>query len=251
MNDTAAVDERMALKGHLTELRSRLTHSVICLFATFAACYGVSETLMDLVMDPLRGQLDADIPMIFISLPEVFFARLKVSFVFALFISSPYLMYHLWSFVAPGLYVDERKTFLLFLVGSSVLFMTGGFFSYSFVMPLAFKFFIGFSGPGLDVLPAVQPYVSLVIKLAFAFGLAFEIPLVCILLVKLGVMSTEAMKKQRRWVFVGAFVMGAILTPPDIISQVMLAIPVYFLFEIGVFFAQRFEHVESAETTSS
>jgi sec-independent protein translocase protein TatC len=251
MNDTAAVDERMALKGHLTELRSRLTHSVICLFATFAACYGVSETLMDLVMDPLRGQLDADIPMIFISLPEVFFARLKVSFVFALFISSPYLMYHLWSFVAPGLYADERKTFLLFLVGSSVLFMTGGFFSYSFVMPLAFKFFIGFSGPGLDVLPAVQPYVSLVIKLAFAFGLAFEIPLVCILLVKLGVMSTEAMKKQRRWVFVGAFVMGAILTPPDIISQVMLAVPVYVLFEIGVFFAQRFEHVESAETTSS
>ena len=248
MNDS--VNDQMGLKEHLVELKQRLIHVLICLFATFAACYGVSETLMDLVMDPLRGQLDADIPIIFISLPEVFFARLKVSFVFALFISSPYLMYHLWSFVAPGLYQGERKIFLLFLVGSSVLFMMGGVFSYSFVMPLAFKFFIGFSGPGLDVLPAVQPYVSLVIKLAFAFGLAFEIPLVCILLVKLGVMSTEAMKKQRRWVFVGAFVMGAVLTPPDIISQVMLAIPVYCLFEIGVFFAQRFEHGEEAETAN-
>jgi sec-independent protein translocase protein TatC len=244
------VDEQMGLKAHLVELKQRLIHVLICLFATFAACYGVSETLMDLVMDPLRSQLDADIPMIFISLPEVFFARLKIAFVFALFISSPYLMYHLWSFVAPGLYSDERKLFLLFLVGSSVLFMSGGFFSYSLVMPLAFKFFIGFSGPGLDVLPAVQPYVSLVIKLAFAFGLAFEIPLVCILLVKLRVMTTEAMKKKRRWVFVGAFVMGAILTPPDIISQVMLAIPVYVLFEVGVFFAKRFEHVEDIETAS-
>ncbi len=249
MSDT--VDERMGLKEHLVELKQRLVHALICLVATFAACYGVSETLMDLVMDPLRGQLDADIPMIFISLPEVFFARLKVSFVFALFISSPYLMYHLWSFVAPGLYSDERRLFLLFLIGSSVLFMSGGVFSYAFVMPLAFKFFIGFSGPGLDVLPAVQPYVSLVIKLAFAFGLAFEIPLVCILLVKLGAMSTDVMKKQRRWVFVGAFVMGAILTPPDIISQVMLAIPVYILFEIGVFFAKRFEKDEVAETARS
>lgn len=244
------VDEQMGLKEHLVELKQRLIHVLICLFATFAACYGVSETLMDIIMNPLRTQLDADIPMIFISLPEVFFASIKISFVFALFISSPYLMYHLWSFVAPGLYSDERKLFLLFLVGSSVLFMSGGFFSYSLVMPLAFKFFIGFSGPGLDVLPAVQPYVSLVIKLAFAFGLAFEIPLVCILLVKLGVMSTEIMKKKRRWVFVGAFVIGAILTPPDIISQVMLAIPVYLLFELGVFFAKRFEHVEGVETAS-
>lgn len=249
MSDSIATetDDRMGLKEHLVELKVRLTHALICLFAVFAACYGVSDTLMDIVVDPLRSQLDADIPMIFISLPEVFFAQLKISFVFALFISSPYLLYHLWSFVAPGLYSGEKKLFLLFLIGSSVLFMIGGFFSYSFVMPLAFGFFIGFSGPGLDVLPAVQPYVSLVIKLAFAFGLAFEIPLVCILLVKLGVMSTEAMKKQRRWVFVGAFVLGAILTPPDIISQLMLAIPVYLLFEIGVFFAKRFERDEDAD----
>ena len=178
MSDSAAADASMGLKEHLIELKVHLVHSLICLFAVFAACYGLSETLMDVIMNPLRSVLDADIPMIFISLPEVFFARLKVSFVFALFISSPYLMYHLWSFVAPGLYQGERKVFLLFLVGSSVLFMTGGFFSYAFVMPLAFQFFLGFSGPGLDVLPAVQPYVSLVIKLAFAFGLAFEIPLV-------------------------------------------------------------------------
>lgn len=241
MTDHSATDGSMPLKAHLLELHVRLTHALICLFLTFAACYGISESLMDLVVSPLREELGAEIPMIYISLPEVFFARLKIAFVFALFISSPYLMYHLWSFVAPGLYLEEKKTFLMFLIGSSLLFMLGGIFSYAFVMPLAFEFFLGFSEPGLDVLPSVQPYVSLVIKLAFAFGLAFEVPLVCILLVKIGVMTTATMKKQRRWVFVGAFVIGAILTPPDIISQVLLAVPLYILFEAGVFFAQGFE----------
>lgn len=241
MTDRPVTDGSMPLREHLVELHVRLTHALICLFLTFAACYGVSESLMELVVSPLRGKLGAEIPMIYISLPEVFFARLKIAFVFALFISSPYLLYHLWSFVAPGLYLEERKSFLLFLVGSSLLFMLGGVFSYAFVMPLAFEFFLGFSGPGLDVLPSVQPYVSLVIKLAFAFGLAFEVPLVCILLVKIGAMSTQTMKKQRRWVFVGAFVLGAVLTPPDLISQVLLAVPLYILFEIGLFFARGFE----------
>ena len=236
----------MSLKEHLVELHVRLTHAVICLLVTFIACYGVSETLMDLVVSPLREELGAEIPMVFISLPEVFFARLKIAFVFALFISSPYLLYHLWSFVAPGLYLEERKLFLLFLVGSSLLFMVGGIFSYAFVMPLAFEFFLGFSGPGLDVMPSVQPYVSLVIKLAFAFGLAFEVPLICILLVKVGAMTTESMKKKRRWAFVGAFVAGPILTPPDVISQVLLAVPLYILFEAGLFFAKGFERQETA-----
>jgi len=235
----------MPLKGHLKELHQRLTHAVIGLILTFIACYAVSESLMDLVVSPLREELGAEIPMVFISLPEVFFARMKIAFVFALFISSPYLLYHLWSFVAPGLYREERQLFLLFLVGSALLFMAGGVFSYAFVMPLAFEFFLSFSGPGLDVLPSVQPYVSLVIKLAFAFGLAFEVPLVCILLVKIGAMTTESMAKKRRWVFVGAFVVGAILTPPDVISQVLLAVPLYILFEIGLFLARRFERKDA------
>ncbi|MDX8404811.1 MAG: twin-arginine translocase subunit TatC [Mariprofundus sp.] len=244
MSDSAMANDSMNLTSHLVELKLRLIHSLICLFAVFAVCYGLADTLLGFVLDPLRNQLNADIPMVFISLPEVFFAQLKISFVFALFIASPYMLYHLWSFIAPGLYKGERDFFLLFLVGSSVLFMLGGYFSYSVVMPMAFGFFLGFASPGLDVMPAVQPYVSLVMTLAFVFGLAFEIPLVCIILVKLGVMSTAAMKKQRRWVFVGAFVLGAILTPPDIISQVMLAVPVYLLFEVGVFIARRFERAE-------
>jgi sec-independent protein translocase protein TatC len=188
--------------------------------------------------------------MIFISLPEVFFARLKVSFVFALFITSPYLLLQLWSFVAPGLYKGERRVFLLFLIGSVVLFITGGVFAYAFVMPLAFKFFLGFAAPDLVAYPTMQLYVSLVLRLAIAFGLAFEVPLICILLVKLGAMSTESMKRQRRWVLVGAFALGAVLTPPDVISQVLLAIPMYLLFELGVFFARRFEAEEHAETVN-
>lgn len=241
--------EDMALTEHLREMRSRLMRSVICLIAGFAFCYAISGTLMDFVVAPLKSQLQADMPMIFISLPEVFFARLKVAFVMSLFLTSPYLLYQLWSFVAPGLYQDERKVFLIFLVGSVVLFVSGGIFAYAFVMPLAFKFFLGFASPDLVAYPTMQLYVSLVLKLAVAFGLAFEVPLVCILLVKLGALTCEDMVRQRRWVLVGAFVLAAILTPPDVISQVMLAIPMYLLFEAGVFVARRLEVQPSEEAS--
>jgi len=246
MND----ESRMALTGHLRELRGRLTRAVLCLVLGFAACYAVSGNLMEWVVAPLKAQLNADMPMIFISLPEVFFARLKVAFVAALFITSPYLLFQLWAFVAPGLYQNERRFFLLSLISSVVLFIIGGLFAYAFVMPLAFKFFLGFAGPDLVAYPTMQLYVSLVLRLAIAFGLAFEVPLICILLVKLGVISCDAMARQRKWVLVGAFVLGSVLTPPDVISQVLLAIPMYLLFELGVFVARRFEQKEYAETAS-
>ncbi len=231
----------MALSEHLQELRQRLIYSVCCLIIGFGVCYTVSGSLMEYLVAPLRSQFDNDLPMIFIGLPEVFFARLKVAFVAALFITSPYLLFQLWSFVAPALYRNERRVFLLFLVGSVALFMAGGAFAYGLVMPLAFKFFLSFSTPDLIAYPTVKLYVSLVLKLAVAFGLAFEVPLICILLVKLGIMSCDAMARQRRWILVGAFVLGAVLTPPDVISQVMLAVPIYLLFELGLWIARRFE----------
>jgi sec-independent protein translocase protein TatC len=240
----------MGLADHLHELRSRVTHSVICLLIGFAACYAISGTLMGYVVAPLKSQLPADMPMIFISLPEVFFARLKVAFVFALFITSPYILYQIWSFVAPGLYRNERRVFLVFLVGSIVLFVSGGVFAYAFVMPLAFKFFLGFASPDLVAYPTMQLYVSLVLRLAVAFGVAFEVPLICILLVKLGVLTCDAMARQRKWVLVGAFVLGSVLTPPDVISQVLLAVPMYLLFELGLLIARRFEQDSCAETIS-
>ncbi|MDX8412401.1 MAG: twin-arginine translocase subunit TatC [Mariprofundaceae bacterium] len=247
MNDEA----RMGLTAHLGELRTRLTRAVLCLVLGFAACYAVSGALMDLVVAPLKSQLGADMPMIFISLPEVFFARLKVAFVAALFITSPYLLFQLWAFVAPGLYQNERRVFLMFLVSSIVLFVIGGAFAYAFVMPLAFKFFLGFASPDLVAYPTMQLYVSLVLRLAIAFGLAFEVPLVCVLLVKLGAVSCDAMARQRKWVLVGAFVLGSVLTPPDIISQVLLAIPMYLLFELGVFVARRLKQEEECVETAS
>lgn len=242
--------ERMALTEHIRELRMRLVRAVGCLLLGFAACYALSGELMTVVVAPLKSQLGANMPMVFIGLPEVFFARLKVAFVAALFITSPYLLYQLWAFVAPGLYQNERRVFLLFLVGSILLFVLGGAFAYAFVMPLAFKFFLGFAQPDLIAYPTMQLYVSLVLRLAIAFGLAFEVPLICILLVKLGVMSCAAMARQRRWVLVGAFVLGALLTPPDVISQVLLAIPMYLLFELGVLIARRFEHGAYATAAS-
>jgi len=228
----------MALSEHLRELRSRMMRSVICLLLGFAGCYAVSGMLMNFVVAPLRSQLQADMPMIFISLPEVFFARLKVSFVAALFLTSPYLLFQLWSFVAPGLYRNERRVFLAFLVSSAFLFVAGGAFAYAFVMPLAFRFFLGFASTDLVAYPTMQLYVSLVLKLAVAFGLAFEVPLVCVLLVKLGLIDCEAMRRQRKWVLVGAFVLAAVLTPPDAFSQVLLAVPMYLLYEFGIVAAQ-------------
>jgi len=244
-------DADMALTSHLQELRNRITRAVVCLIVGFAACYAISGTLMDFMVAPLKSQLQADLPMIFISLPEVFFARLKVSFVVALFATSPYTLYQIWGFVAPGLYQNERKIFLIFLLGSIILFVSGGIFAYAFVMPLAFKFFLGFASPDLVAYPTLQLYVSLVLRLAIAFGLAFEVPLICILLVKLGVMTCDAMIRQRRWVLVGAFVLAAILTPPDVISQVLLAIPMYMLFETGVFIARRLDAPDDMEAPSS
>ncbi|MDX8389450.1 MAG: twin-arginine translocase subunit TatC [Mariprofundaceae bacterium] len=243
-------DAESGLTSHLRELRDRLMRAVICLVLGFAVCYAFSDVLLDYVVLPLRSQLGVATPMIFISLPEVFFAHLKVSFVSALFLTSPYLLYQVWSFIAPGLYKHERQLFVLFLVGSTLLFVAGGAFAYAFVMPLVFKFFLGFSSPDLVAFPTMQLYLSLVLRLTVAFGVAFEVPLICIVLVKLGVISIATMRRQRRWVLVGAFVLGAVLTPPDIISQVMLAIPVYCLFELGLFVAQRLEnsqevHVES------
>lgn len=242
---------QMELVGHLKELRSRLLRSVLLLAAGFIACYAVSEHLMAFVVAPLRGELGANATMVFISLPEVFFAHMKVAFVSAMFFTSPYIFYQVWAFVAPGLYRNERRLFILFLIGSILLFILGGAFAYGYVMPLAFKFFLGFSQPDLVAYPTVQLYVSLVLRLAIAFGIAFEVPLVCILLVKLGVMSSAAIAGKRRWVFVGAFVLAALLTPPDVISQVMLAIPMYLLFELGVFIARRFEARDLSTAQSS
>jgi len=234
-------ETRAELIAHLREMRQRLVYSVVMLLAVFVACYMVSTSLMGYLVAPLQSQMHGDMQMVFISLPEIFFARLKIAFVTALFISSPFIIAQLWLFIAPGLYQHERKFFLLMLVGSSVLFMAGGFFSYSFVMPLAFGFFLGFSTPDIAALPTMQLYVSLVLQLAIAFGLAFEIPLVCVVLAKMGVVSTDTMKQKRPWVFVGTFILGAILTPPDVISQIMLAVPVYLLFEIGLVIAKQFE----------
>jgi len=241
----------MGLTEHLRELRTCLIKAVVCLVLGFAACYVLSGTLMDWIVAPLKSQLEADMPMIFISLPEVFFARLKVAFVTALFITSPYLLFQVWSFVAPGLYQNERRVFMTFMISSVCLFVLGGVFAYAFVMPLAFKFFLGFASPDLVAYPTMQLYVSLVLRLAMAFGIAFEIPLVCVLLVRFGALTCEAMASQRRWVIVGAFVVGAILTPPDVISQVMLAIPLYLLFEVGLFFSRRLEKPSPAEATGT
>ncbi|HCS13752.1 MAG TPA: twin-arginine translocase subunit TatC, partial [Zetaproteobacteria bacterium] len=175
---------------------------------------------------------------IFLGAPDVFFTYLKIALLGSLFATSPVTFYQLWAFIAPGLYLHEKRLFSFSVAGSVVLFIIGGAFAYFIVFPLVFAFFLGFATDQIHALPAVREYLSLFMKLLFAFGLSFEIPIILVLATRLGLTTPERLAGQRRYVIVWAFIIAAILTPPDVISQILLAVPMLALFEIGLLLAK-------------
>jgi len=236
-------DSKQPLLQHLVELRGRLVNSLILISVMFVVAYIFADTIYNFLVQPyadaVRGEEGRR--LIFTALHETFFTYLKVALFTSLFISLPFILIQIWIFTAPGLYKNEKLVVLPYLAATPVLFTSGAALVYYLIMPLAIKFFLSFESIGGDgALPIqleakVNEYLSLVMRLIFAFGLSFQLPVLLTLLARVGFVSSEGLKKNRKFVVVGVFAVAAILTPPDPISQIGLGIPILLLYEISIF----------------
>ena len=228
---------------HLTELRSRLVKSFICLLVFFVICYFFAENIYSFLVEPYAEAVKDDEVnrrLIFTALHETFVTYLKVAFFAAMFVASPIILTQIWKFVAPGLYKNEKKALLPYLIATPVLFLLGGLLVYYLVMPLAIKFFLSFETTALSGnLPIqleakVNEYLSLIMRLIFAFGISFQLPVLLSLLARVGFINSQYLKKRRKYVIVIIFTVAAILTPPDPIIQIGLGIPLLILYELSI-----------------
>jgi sec-independent protein translocase protein TatC len=233
-------DDKIPFTAHLDELRTRLIRCFIAIGIGFAASYLFKEKLFDILVKPLASVMEAGDTLIFTGLPEAFFTYLKVSLLSGIMLASPIIIYQFWMFVAPGLYKKERQILLPIVFLSTVFFVGGSLFGYFIVFPWGFKFFLGFATETIRPLPSMKEYLSFSSKLLLAFGLVFELPLVLTFLARLGVVSVEFLKKNRKYALLIFFAGAAILTPPDVVTQVMMALPLMLLYEISIIGARVF-----------
>ena len=227
--------------SHLVELRDRLLRMVVAILLVFLVLFPFANDIYIFVAEPIRAQLPEGSTMIATQVASPFLTPFKLALVAAVFVAMPYLLYQFWAFVAPGLYTHEKRLAVPLLASSIVLFYLGMTFAYFVVFPLVFGFFTSVTPDGVEQMPDIAFYLEFVLKLFFAFGIAFEIPIATILLVAVGATTPEALGQKRPYVIVGVFVAGMLLTPPDVISQTLLAIPMWLLFELGIFFSRFFQ----------
>jgi sec-independent protein translocase protein TatC len=220
--------------SHLVELRDRLLRAILAVFVVFLCLFPWARDLYALLAKPLIAALPVGGQMIATDVVGVFLVPMKVAFLVAFVIALPYVLYQVWAFVAPGLYMHEKRLVGPLVVASSVLFVVGMSFAYFLVFPVVFKFMASIAPEGVAWMTDIDKYLSFVLTTFVAFGVTFEVPVAVIVLVRAGVVSVEKLKDIRPYVIVGAFVIGAIFTPPDVISQVMLAVPLWFLYELGI-----------------
>lgn len=220
--------------AHLIELRSRLMNVVIALLLVFVCLFPWASDLYALLAQPMLAKLPQGGQMIATDVTTPFFVPLKVTLMAAFLIALPYVLYQGWSFVAPGLYAHEKKLVLPLIVASTLLFFCGMAFAYFVVFPVVFGFIVASAPQGVAVMTDIDKYLSFVLGMFVAFGLAFQVPVVVVVLVRMGVVSVAKLREIRSYVIVGAFVAGAIFTPPDVVSQFMLAIPLWLLYEAGI-----------------
>jgi sec-independent protein translocase protein TatC len=234
MND----EEKQPFLSHLEELRKRLITCAIAVGIGFVISYIFAERLFQILVTPLTRIMPEGDRLIFTNLPEMFLTYLKTAFICGILLTAPVIFYQLWLFIAPGLYQKEKKLAVPFVVFSTILFVGGSLFGYFVVFPFGFKFFLGFANEYIQALPSVKQYFSFAIKLLFAFGIVFELPVVAFFLSKMGIVTPEFLKKKRKYALLLTFVLAAILTPPDVITQLMMAGPLILLYEIGILVAR-------------
>ncbi|MEO6064592.1 MAG: twin-arginine translocase subunit TatC [Lysobacterales bacterium] len=227
-----------SLIAHLVELRTRLLRAILVLLGVFLALVPFANRLYQMLAQPVLAKLPAGTTMIAVDIATPFITPLKLTFFVALLVTMPWLLYQLWAFVAPGLYRHEQKLATPLLASSVLLFYAGCAFAYFLVLPAVFAFLTAVAPQGVAVMPDINHYLDFVLVLFFAFGVCFEIPVAVVILVALGVVDVPKLKRARPYVIVGAFVAGAILTPPDVISQILLAVPIWILYEVGILFAR-------------
>ncbi|CAB5121272.1 Twin-arginine translocation protein TatC [Olavius algarvensis associated proteobacterium Delta 3] len=233
-------DEKLPFTGHLEELRKRLLICIYAVAGAFVPAYLFKEQLFEVLMSPLIRVMEPGDKLVFTGLPEAFFTYLKVSFLAAILVAAPIILYQFWMFVAPGLYTKERRLLLPVVFLSTVFFLGGALFGYFVVFPWGFNFFLGFATEWIRPLPSMKEYLSFSSKLLLAFGLVFELPLVVTFMAKLGLVSVDFLKKNRKYALLLFFVGAAILTPPDVVTQVMMAMPLMLLYEISIIGARIF-----------
>ena len=238
--------------SHLVELRSRLMRSIVAVFIILLVLFPFAKTIFALLAEPLLRVLPHGATLIATDVTGTFLVPLKVTLMAAFLIALPYVLWQAWAFVAPGLYQHEKRLVVPVVVSSCLFFALGMSFAYFFVFPVAFGFFAGYTPVGVQMMTDIDKYLSFVLTMFIAFGLTFETPVVVVVLVRMRVVSLEKLRSMRPYVIVGAFVIGAIFTPPDVISQMLLAIPLWLLFELGLQLA-RFVSVpgSGAETQAS
>jgi sec-independent protein translocase protein TatC len=222
------------LFAHLLELRTRLLHSVLSILIVFCSLVYFAQDIYQYLALPLLDNMPEGSRMIATDVASPFFAPFKLTLVLSLFIAVPFILYQIWSFVAPGLYRNEKRLVVPLMLGSTILFYGGIAFAFFIVFPVVFAFFSSVAPEGVEIATDISSYLDFVLKLFFAFGAAFEIPIAIILMCWTGVTTPNNLRQKRPYVAVGAFVIGMLLTPPDIISQTMLAIPILILYEIGI-----------------
>ena len=233
-------DHGQPLVEHLIELRTRLLHAIFSVLVIFLPLFYFANEIYAYISEPLRMFLPEGTTMIATEVASPFLTPFKLTLVLSVFIAMPFILHQIWSFIAPGLYSNEKRIAAPLLFSSIVLFYTGIAFAFYVVFPLVFGFFTSVAPDGVAIMTDINRYLDFVLKLFFAFGLAFEIPIATVLLIWTGATTPQSMAAKRPYVIVGCFIVGMLLTPPDIISQILLAIPMWLLFESGIIFAKVF-----------